>query len=64
MERVNLSRVELARPPDELEENCDTSLTSQDFSEKKFAEEWVVRRVNDQDRDFDGKLWFHIEWMG
>ena len=38
--------------------------TDEDFAEKTTGEEWVVHRVKDHDRDFDGKLWFLIEWSG
>ena len=70
VERVNRSRVELAPPPTPTDtatdprSEHDEEPTNADFAEKTTGDEWVVERVLDHSRDFDGRLWFHIEWRG
>ena len=64
IERVNRTRCELAPPPDHAQDRDEMDPTDEDFAEKTTGEEWVVHRVKDHDRDFDGKLWFLIEWSG
>ena len=64
VERINRSPVKLTSPPDNPENVDEHDPTDADFAEKTIGEEWVVREVKDHDRDYDGNIWFHIEWAG
>ena len=64
--RVNRGRVELAPPPSQEEqdaEKADTDPTDADFANKTAGQEWVVKQIVDHDRDFDGTLWFLVDWL-
>ena len=65
IERVNRARVELAPPPENVQARMDnTDPTADDLAEKTTGQEWVVQRIKQHDRDFDGRLWFLVEWHG